>query len=209
MVTKYIKVPAIILGPEKYYGDEVVFTRESLRRHTNFEDEINTHLLINQHVVDIASFLGRGIDHSAKTLSVFPKGTVRAADWMNWIRKDRDFPFDKVKSIIPVRVQIEDEDDPEDYGEPERWTRELKNFLYIKVECEGELTKEETEKLFKYVAGQISDGWGENASATSFTCCVDNEHDENEWTIRNFSVYYNGYPEDFKLVDELGPRAYL
>ena len=214
MITKYIKVPAIILGPEdeEEGQDEVIFTREKLRRHFAFEESINEHLLLKQHVIDIQAYLGKSLDPSTNYTKLFPKGTVRAANWVDWLSRklDKDkFPFDKIKSIVPACVNIEDENDPGDYGEPKRWERKLKNYLYIRIDYEDELTEKDIQQLYKYMSGQLSDGWGENASAESFVVNVTDREDEDKWEPKSYHVYYQDQSRYFKMVDNIGPRAYL
>lgn len=160
MITKYIKVPAYV-----YDDINIKITRKFLRDNNGFKYILNRNLL--HYSLDEDAFMGRGVILLPdQTFKVLPKGTVRTSDWMEWASEDDG--LDKINSITTVCFNIEDtakEDNLEELllkGIDEN--RELKIYMYLKVEAKEELSEEETDKLLDYISGQLSDGWGENFS---------------------------------------------
>lgn len=174
MITKYIKVPAYVFTRD---CDNIKITRKFLYDNVGFEYFLNRKLL--EYSLDEDAFMGRGAillpDERVKFL---PRGTVRASNWMEWAHEDDG--LDKIISITTVCFNIEDTIKEEDNLEELLLNkdivenRELKIYMYLKVEAKEELSKEETHNLLDYISGQLSDGWGENFSVDydKYTTCL-------------------------------------
>ena len=172
MITKYIKVPAYVFTRD---SDNIKITRKFLDNKNDFEYVLNRKLL--HYSLDEEAFMGRGyILLPDERIKLLPKGTVRTSDWMEWAHEDDG--LDKIISITTVCFNIEDNLTEK---ELEKLllkgidkNRELKIYMYLKVEAKEELTKEETHNLLDYISGQLSDGWGENFSVdyNRYTICL-------------------------------------
>ena len=163
MITKYIKVPAYVFTRDR---DNIKITRNFLHNKNDFEYTLNRNLL--HYSLDEDAFMGRAI--------LLPKGTVRASDWVEWAHEDDG--LDNILSITTVCFNLEDtlkEDNLEELLLKDiDKNRELKIYMYLKVEAKKELSKEETHNLLDYISGQLSDGWGENFSVDyhKYTICL-------------------------------------
>lgn len=172
MITKYIKVPAYVFTQD---CDNIKITRKFLRNNNDFEYVLNRKLL--HYILDEDAFMGRGyILLPDERIKLLPKGTVRTSDWMEWAHEDDG--LDKIVSITTVCFNIEDNLTEK---ELEKLllkgidkNRELKIYMYLKVEAKEELSKEETHNLLDYISGQLSDGWGENFAVDyhNYTTCL-------------------------------------
>lgn len=161
MITKYVKVPAYV---HEHY-DDIKITRKFLHDNQGFEYVLNRKLL--EYSLDENAFMGRAIcSLPGQPLKCFPRGTVRASDWMEWAHDDDG--LDNIISITTVCFNIEDKVKEENIED--LWIkttddkRELTIYMYLKVEAKKELSEEETYSLLDYISGQLSDGWGENFS---------------------------------------------
>ena len=172
MITKYIKVPAYVFTRD---SDNIKITRKFLDNKNDFEYVLNRKLL--HYSLDEDAFMGIGyILLPDERVRLLPRGTVRTSDWMEWAHEDDG--LDKIISITTVCFNIEDNLTEK---ELEKLllkgidkNRELKIYMYLKVEAKEELTKEETHNLLDYISGQLSDGWGENFSVdyNRYTICL-------------------------------------
>lgn len=169
MITKYIKVPAYMFTQD---CDNIKITRKFLDNKNDFEYVLNRKLL--HYSLDEEAFMGRGyILLPDERVRLLPKGTVRTSDWMEWVHEDDG--LDKIISITTVCFNIEDTDNLEELllkGIDKN--KELKIYMYLKVEAKEELSKEEIHNLLDYISGQLSDGWGENFSVDygKYTICL-------------------------------------
>ena len=96
MITKYVKVPAYV---HEHY-DDIKITRKFLHDNQGFEYVLNRKLL--EYSLDENAFMGRAIcSLPGQPLKCFPRGTVRASDWMEWAHDD-----DGLDNIISFPIDI-------------------------------------------------------------------------------------------------------
>ena len=186
-MVNYIKVKAELTEYVKDDSINVPVSRKDLR-----EKYFALPYILNRHL----AFHG--------TLNVqrfISTGEVVADDLVNYIHEDtRGFGYDPISknitSIIPVYINFEDDERlTEDY-----LTRPLDTFLYFKIESNKPISKEDKKNLFKYLSGQISDGWGECFEGIKI----------DYWNKKEYSFYIhlNYDPDTFVLTDKLY-RCYI
>ena len=193
MVTKYVKVKMQLLDSN---GDKVKINKEFMSNWAN--SEFNKHILFYSLIPEVYE----------------TSGVIMQEDLLTYVYPEEDKISDKIKCMIPSFLFAEDpiplsKVDTNNKDQVAEWfngryTREYELYLYVKVDIAEDLTEEELSNLYKYLSGQMSDGWGEGFEQREFTLTrrIEDEKGESTWSTDSYSVSYI-LGSEMQFVDEV------
>ena len=197
--TKYVKVKMKLLTYNEETDDEekIVITRKKFNNLSVLGKYLTQHILYN--TIDVDSYHYSGV--------------LSQEDLMWYVTEEYDHLGPKVKSIVPMFLEIEDPI-PNDEEHAVEWyknfkTRELDVYLYIKVDITDDLNEEELHNLLDYCQGQMTDGWGEGFEQKDHVYSEYCKGDDGNYKKVSFRFHLSyDYPEPLQFVDKIERTGY-